>query len=402
MTDQLIARIETFNRNRLPEMLHFKFEGMAENMFRFYRGTSHLFYEPISKEPLIKDCPKAWICGDLHLENFGTFRSDNRLVYFDLNDYDEAVLAPVTWEVARLLTSIFVAFESLDITEKKAFKMASLFLKSYTCTLARGKSITIETRNANGIVGDFLSSVSKRKQHVLLKKRTTKRNNRLEILMDHQKHFALDKERRDKIFDHVTEWLKNDDRSPYNYKVIDAVFRMAGTGSLGLNRYVILMKSLNQTGEKYILIDMKQASPSSVLPYLETEQPAWRSEAERVITVQESMQDRCPALLSTSEFEGNSYIMQEMQPEEDNINFKLLGDRYRDMYTVIDNMAMLTGSSQLRSSGQRGSAITDELKEWAQNVKWQDAVLDYAHSYSKTVQADYKYYCAQYFSHVIH
>jgi len=401
MTDQLIARIETFNRNRLPEMLHFKFEGMAENMFRFYRGTSHLFYESIIKEPLIKDCPNTWICGDLHLENFGTFRSDNRLVYFDLNDYDEAVLAPVTWEVARLLTSIFVAFESLDITEKKAFKMASLFLKSYTYTLARGKSITIETRNATGIVGDFLTSVSKRKQHVLLKKRTTKRNNRLEILMDHQKHFALDKERRDKIFDHVTEWLKNDDRSPYNYKVIDAVFRMAGTGSLGLNRYAILMKSLNQTGEKYVLIDMKQASSSSVLPYLETEQPAWRSEAERVITVQESMQDRCPALLSTLEFEGNSYIMQEMQPEEDNINFKLLGDRYRDMYTVIDNMAMLTASSQLRSSGQRGSAITDELKEWAQNVKWQDAVLDYAHSYSKTVQADYKYYCAQYFSQVI-
>ena len=59
---------------------------------------------------------------------------------------------------------------------------------------------------------------------------------------------------------HVTEWLKNDGASPYNYKVIDAVFRLAGTGSLGLKRYAILLKSLNETGEKYLLLDMKQAT----------------------------------------------------------------------------------------------------------------------------------------------
>ena len=402
MTEKLIDKIQSFNRDRLPEILPLKYEGMTENMFRFFRGTTHLFYEPISEEPVIKNCPSAWICGDLHLENFGTFRSDNRQVYFDLNDYDEAVLAPVTWEVARLLTSIFVAFESLEIEEKKAFKMASLFLKSYSNILAKGKAIYVETRNATGIVGDFLKKVSKRKQNVILKKRTRKRNNKLEILMDHQKHFALPDERKDKIFKYVTEWLKNDDRSPYNYKVIDAVFRVAGTSSLGLNRYVILLKSLNNIGEKYMLIDMKQASPSSLIPHLDIKQPSWETEAQRIITVQESMQNRCPALLSSSDFEGQSYIMQEMQPEGDNINFKLLSDRYRDMYTVIDNMAMLTASSQLRSSGQKGSAITDELKEWAQSGDWQDSVLEYAHAYSNTVKEDYQYYCAQYYSGVIH
>lgn len=383
-------------------MLHLKYEALAENTFRFFRGTPHLFHEPISKEKIISDCPSAWLCGDLHLENFGTFRSDNRLVYFDLNDYDEAVLGPVTWEIARLLTSIFVAFESLKIEERKAIKMASLFLKSYTGTLARGKAISIETRNATGIVGDFLDKVSRRKQSAILKKRTRKHNNKVEILMDHEKHVALDKDLRGRIFEHITQWLKNDDRSPYNYKVIDAVFRIAGTGSLGLNRYVVLLKSLNGTGEKYLLIDMKQALASSAAPYSPAKQPLWHSEAERVIQVQESMQDRCPALLSVMEFEGSSYIMQEMQPEEDSINFKLIANRYRDMYTVIDNMAMITASAQLRSSGQKGSAITDELKDWARNVPWQDPVLEYAKNCSRTVKEDYQHYCAQYSSGVIH
>ena len=63
--------------------------------------------------------PQTWIWGDLHIENFGSFKSDNRSVYFDLNDLDEAVLAPASWELARIVTSIFIAFESLEIEQKR-------------------------------------------------------------------------------------------------------------------------------------------------------------------------------------------------------------------------------------------------------------------------------------------
>ena len=31
-----------------------------------------------------KRTPISWLCGDLHLENFGSFNRDNRLVYFDM------------------------------------------------------------------------------------------------------------------------------------------------------------------------------------------------------------------------------------------------------------------------------------------------------------------------------
>jgi len=55
---------------------------------------------------------------------------------------------------------------------------------------------------------------------------------------------------------------------------------------------------------------------------------------------------------------------------EDSINFRLLRDRSRDMYAVIDSMAMLTASAQLRSSGQDGSETTDELKEFGRTKGW--------------------------------
>jgi uncharacterized protein (DUF2252 family) len=135
---------------------------------------------------------------------------------------------------------------------------------------------------------------------------------------------------------------------------------------------------------------MKEASTSSLAPFVDASQPPWPSEADRIVTIQRRMQNRCPALLSTSGFRGKSFIMQEMQPTKDSIDFRLLKDRYRDMYSVIDSMAMLTASSQLRSTGQEGSAITDSLKQFGADARWQEPILEYALQYSYRVRQYYK------------
>jgi uncharacterized protein (DUF2252 family) len=386
---EVTERIVAFNQSRMPTMVGMKYKFMRESLFRFFRGTCHLFYEDLSKGKDFPAGPLGWICGDLHLENFGSYRSANDQVYFDLNDFDEAILAPVTWEVVRLITSIFIGFESLGIEDEKALKMATLFLKSYTATLLTGKPDYVESAMARGIIFDFLTKVARRKQRLILDKRTTLKKKKLQIITDSPKHFLIERQLKEDLYRHIDDWLKVDDNSPYNYKVIDGVFRLAGTGSVGLERYAFLLKSLNETGFKYILLDMKEASPSSLAPYIAAAQPSWTSEADRIVSVQKKMQNRCPALLSTSEFRGKPFIMQEMQPTKDSIDFKVLIDRYRDMYSVIDSMAMLTASSQLRSTGQEGSAITDDLKRFATDPAWPEKVLAYARQYSYTVKAYY-------------
>jgi len=267
--------------------------------------------------------------------------------------------------------------------------MAQLFLKTYAAALSAGKPNYIEPQTAKGIVCEFLTAVSKRKQKVILAKRTILKKNKLEILLDDPRHFKLEKDLKEDLFHHIKDWLKNDGNSPYNYKVTDAVFRLAGTGSLGVKRYALLLKSLNETGEKYILIDMKQSWPSSLLPYISTTQPLWKSESERVVTIQQRMQNRPPALLSTTVFRNESYVIQEMQPTKDSINFKLIKKEYRNIYQVIDDMAMLTASSQLRSTGRQGSVIADELIAFGQDDQWQEAILKYAIDYAHQVK---KYY----------
>lgn len=388
-------RIKKYNTGLLPEMIDLKYRFMAENIFRFYRGTCHLFYEDLSKHKNFSQAPLSWICGDLHLENFGSFKADNRLVHFDLNDFDEAILAPASWEILRLVTSILIAFDHLEIDKIKAHKMAQLFLKSYAATLSKGKAYYIETKTAKGIVATFLKKAGKKKKRALLDKRTNIRQNQLTIMMEDPRHFEIDFGLKQRLTDHITKWISNSSDGPYNYHVCDVAFRLAGTGSVGLKRYAFLLKG-KRDPNKFLLVEMKQARPSSLAPYVKVPQPQWTSEAERIVSIQQRMQNIPPALLSHTMFDSEPFLIQEMQLVKDSINFNLIRDRYRDMYKVIDDMAMLTASSQLRCSGRQGSAIADDLIAFGQNCEWQEQTLNYAIKYAGKVKAYYASYLEDY------
>jgi uncharacterized protein (DUF2252 family) len=178
----LIAkRLIAFNKPLLPDMVQLKYDVMTENAFRFYRGTCHLFYEDHTKVKDFPSSPLTWICGDLHLENYGSYKADNKMVYFDLNDFDESILAPAAWELARAVTSIFIAFDSLNIEPEKANNMAQLFLRNYSSALTKGKAISIEPRTAKGIVCDFLTQAAKNKETDVLQKRADKKKKKISL-----------------------------------------------------------------------------------------------------------------------------------------------------------------------------------------------------------------------------
>jgi uncharacterized protein (DUF2252 family) len=390
--DNCFKRIELFNQGRIPDMLRVKYNLMQGDAFRFFRGTNHLFYEDLARDNPLPPSPLSWLCGDLHLENFGSFKGDNRLVYFDVNDFDDALIAPAAYDVARLICSIFVAFDSLKIEEVKAINMGQLFLKIYSETLEKGKARYIEPQTAKGIVYRFLSTVSKRKDKQILRKRTIVKKDSLAILLKHPRHFALEAALKKELTIHLDNWLQNNSYSPYNFEVQDVAFRMAGTGSIGLKRYLFLLKSKNQKN-KHMLMEMKQSIEPAPKKHIKIQQPQWVSEAERVVNIQQRMQNIPPALLSFSQFRKESYMVQEMQPMKDSFDFKFVRDAYRDLYQVTHDMAVLTASAQIRSSGWKGASVVDEFSAFGENKQWQNSVLDFAKMYSMTVKKDYLEFC---------
>lgn len=398
-------RIKTFNSDRVPKYVALKYQQMAENTFRFFRGTCHLYYEDLAGSKTLPTHPVSWICGDLHLENFGTYKGDNRLVYFDLNDFDEGILAPVDWEVSRIVSSIFVGFDSLGIKKKEAEDMAEYFLRVYSSTLARGKARYLEHETANGIVKTFLEKVAERKQKELIRQRTEDgRGDKLQLRLDNVRFFAIDKSEtttRKILMAHLTQWMQQYPLLKGRYQVIDVCFRVAGTGSLGVRRYAFLLRN-NKDPKKHLLVDMKEAKPSSLQPYLSNPQPVWGSEAERVVAIQDRVQNVVPALLSTTVFDGAPYVVKELQPTADKIDFLVIRDRYKDIACVIEDMAFLTASAQLRTAGRQGAASPDELMDFGRDGNWQKGLLEYAQGYAEQVKKDYqeyfKAYKAGYFS----
>jgi uncharacterized protein (DUF2252 family) len=384
MPSGVVERIQAFNAGRDPKIVQRKYEKIAQDSFTFFRGTCHLFYEDWPSQTPLNQAPSTWICGDLHVENFGTYKGNNRLVYFDVNDFDEAALAPFTWEITRLATSVLVGEKSMGIESAEALALVIHLLDAYRDALLIGKALWVEPDVSSGLVQGLMDKVSTRKREDLLKKYAVNSANEFEVgdSENPAKHvLPLIPEQR-KIAKALFDQFAMQEHPDDNIKLLDVAYRIAGTGSLGIPRYILLM----QQEKKLRLLDVKQARPSSLIPHLSIAQPDWSSEAQRIVTVQSRLQAISPALLTPLILDGQSYVLRELQPSEDKVNFKEDDVSFKQQAGAIQSMAAIAAWDHLRSSGQQGSAIVDELIEFAQDSSWKSQVCDYARDYSQRVE----------------
>ncbi|CAN7714333.1 DUF2252 family protein [Bradyrhizobium sp. LjRoot220] len=88
----------------------YKHKRMRKDPFIFLRATYFRWARKIGDWcPELMDAPQLLSIGDLHLENFGTWRdADGRLVW-GVNDFDEAAVMPYVLDLVRLATSIHLA-----------------------------------------------------------------------------------------------------------------------------------------------------------------------------------------------------------------------------------------------------------------------------------------------------
>jgi uncharacterized protein (DUF2252 family) len=332
--------IIAYNRGRIPALLALKWVRMVGDGFAFFRGTAPLFFRNwATLSP--GGSPLAWICGDAHLENLGSYKGSNRVPYFDLNDFDECCLAPVDWEIGRALAALYVLGKP---------DMARLFLSTYALTLRGGKPGHIEPEVAEGPIAELLASVQERSRKVFLGKWVA--NERLRIRAG--RSFALGRAEKARARRKFEAWAKRQP-DPGFYRVLDLCGRIAGNGSLGLERYIVLVKGKRQP----FILDMKAAARAAPLAFLRVRQPAWPSEAERVATVQHFMQYVPIARLSWIGSAPVSYIIHALQPAEDRI---AVADLSASGYAeFIRQWAGLVASAHLRTGGWKGSADLDTL-----------------------------------------
>jgi uncharacterized protein (DUF2252 family) len=387
----IASSVSRFNAGRDPERLAMKLARMRANPFVFLRGTCHRFYERLPKDGLFATAPAAWICGDAHLENFGTYKGDNRLAYFDVNDFDEAALAPVTWDLVRFLASVLLAGDTVRATASESLVLCTDFIDAYAAALGSGKACWVERDTARGLVRTLLDEIRERRRADFLDRRTVCKARRRAILCDGKHALEVTVSQRAHVTQLVDRFAKTQ-ADPSFFEVLDVARRIAGTGSLGVDRFIVLVRGKGSPDGNYLL-DLKQAMPSEPARWAAPVQPAWATEAERVVSIQQRMQAVAMAFLHPIAWNGSSYILRALQPTEDRIALGVAGVSHGDVKSALRDMGHVLASAHLRSGGRQGSAIADELMDFAAaRGQWRDALVEAAQACADDVVSEWKHY----------
>lgn len=383
---QVIRQIKAYNTGRDPERLKIKYQKMRSTPFAFLRGTCHLFYDRWASVQVGKSAPVTWLCGDLHLENFGSYKGNNRLAYFDLNDFDEAALAPASWELVRMLTSLRVATESMSVSQDEVRSLCLGFLNSYAGALALGKAYWIESETAHGLIRALLDSLKNRQRARFLATRTLLKGKQRILKLDGGRALVVGDAQRQAVVTMMARFAKTQTQ-PEFFSVLDVARRVAGTGSLGLDRYTILVNGKGFPHGHYVL-DLKQSLASSVAAHFEMLQPHWKSQAHRIVGIQHRMQAVSVALLQPVRFNGGTYVLRELQPSEDRITLDRSHHTLDEFREVLAAMGQVLAWAQLRSAGREGSAIADELIGFGLRQKWKLKLVDASRDMAAQVRLD--------------
>jgi hypothetical protein len=119
----------------VPADLRLKHQRMKEGPFPFLRST---FYRWMQIWPMVgpelANAPRVLGVGDLHVENFGTWRDIEGRLVWGVNDFDEAAELPFTVDLVRLATSALLAIDAghLSLTAQGA---CSAILEGYRKSL---------------------------------------------------------------------------------------------------------------------------------------------------------------------------------------------------------------------------------------------------------------------------
>ena len=118
-----------------------KSDAMRESAFVFLRATYWRWAEVIPEIcPDLMSAPPVLAVGDIHLENYGTWRDREGRLVWGVNDFDEAAEMPYTLDLARLSTS--ATWHAAD--EKQRQTQGKAILKGYADGLAHPGPILLD------------------------------------------------------------------------------------------------------------------------------------------------------------------------------------------------------------------------------------------------------------------
>ena len=347
-----VDEIIRFNADRDPRLVAIKYDKMADNVFAFFRGTDHLFVGRWKQFRPADVGPAILICGDLHLENFGAYQTEEGDFRFDINDFDEAAVAPCGLDVVRAVASILLAAEVWNVSAVPASRIVIAFLTAYRAAVSdsarEGKTGAVKLGEGQGPIFELLGETALGDRTAMLDKLTEKgHHGTRRIIRTDDKHPDVSEKKAERVRAAIEAYGLNTG-DPKSFEVLDVTGRIAGVGSLGVRRYTVLIAG-GGTPETNRLLDVKEATPSCITAAGASSHPAASdNEAVRVVSAQQQLQSRAAAGLAAIEIDGDPYRVREMVPDENRSKLERLQKKPEKLRSAVAVAGQLTGWAHIR------------------------------------------------------
>jgi len=110
-----VGLLQEQDATREQDLVPVRHGRMMVSPFTFYRGAAKIMAADLAETPVAG--LEAQLCGDAHLSNFGGFASPERILLFDVNDFDETLPGPFEYDVKRMAASFTIAARNNGFTK---------------------------------------------------------------------------------------------------------------------------------------------------------------------------------------------------------------------------------------------------------------------------------------------
>ncbi|WP_244848549.1 DUF2252 domain-containing protein [Caballeronia sp. SL2Y3] len=328
-----VERVLAVNAGRQARLVPLRMSRMAESPFAFLRGAATVMAWDLSRSPSIGH--NVMIDGDAHINNFGLFRTPRQDVVFDLNDFDETIVAPWEWDLKRLTASINVAARENSVDMEGRERAVRSACEAYRTTMNELRQVspydlwqmrsyasalhidapTHLDADEKATIERTVERAMKRSHATMLAKVAEPAGKSWRFKVDPPILTQLDAAEKNHVIDGFRaylqtiagEWRMMLER----YDVVDVAHRVVGVGSVGTRAYLVLL--IGRALGDPIFMQVKEGIVPAAAPFVPPLEEPFRHQGRRVVHGQRLLQSSSDALLGWTTIAGRDFYVRQMK-----------------------------------------------------------------------------------------
>jgi uncharacterized protein (DUF2252 family) len=388
-----------------------KFRKMAADPFAFYRGSACLFYADMAG---LEDrwcderTSRVWIQGDLHAENFGTYMDGAGRIVFDVNDFDEAYLGHLSWDLRRFAASFALLAWRKAFGDDVIGELLRVYLHAYLDQVEaftrsdEDRSFALVRENTEGAVHELTLETTRRTRLGLL--------DRMTVVEDYERRFTdrprnrrLDDDERATVMAALERYrttvVPPRRRRDVAFDVKDVIGTGGfGIGSAGLPAYNVLLDGYDQALENDVVLSLKQgnvAAPSRIVRDPEIAR-YFEHHGHRTAVSQRALQANASQFLGYTEIGGVGFVVSELSPYELDLDWDDLTEP-EEIAPVMVQLGRATAKLHCVGDADSDHTLVPFQTEEAivamvgdRREEFVADLVDFAHDYARRTQEDHR------------